>query len=124
MTKTKREYVKGLIELIMETDCAEEYLPFLEHELELLDSKRKSKVPTKVQKENESIMEFMTEEIKQFKEPMTITEMQKESELFREYSNQKISALFKKMIEKGQIEKERDAHGKTVFRYAETAAEE
>lgn len=103
--KTKREYLKELIDLVKETN-KEEYLPYLEHELELLDNKRKNSKPTKTQEENAKIMEVIVSCLTP--EPVTISEIQKRNEELKTLSNQKMSALLKKLIEAEKAEKVMD----------------
>lgn len=101
-TKTKREYLKELIDLVKETN-KEEYLPYLEHELELLDNKKKNSKPTKTQEENTRIMEIIVTCLTS--EPATISEIQKRNEELETLSNQKMSALLKKLIDAERVEK-------------------
>lgn len=103
--KTKREYLKELIDLVKETS-KEEYLPYLEHELELLDNKRKNSKPTKTQEENAKIMEVIVTCLTP--EPATISEIQKRNEELETLSNQKMSALLKKLIDAEKAEKVMD----------------
>ena len=100
--KTKREYLTELINLVTETD-KKEYLPYLEHELELLDNKRKNSKPTKTQEENAKIMEIIVTCLTS--EPSTISEIQKRNEELETLSNQKMSALLKKLIDAERVEK-------------------
>lgn len=100
--KTKREYLTELINLVT-TSNREEYLPYLEHELELLDNKRKNSKPTKTQEENARIMEVIVTCLTS--EPATISEIQKRNENLKTLSNQKMSALLKKLIDAERVEK-------------------
>lgn len=103
--KTKREYLTELINLVT-TSNREEYLPYLEHELELLDNKRKNSKPTKTQEENLKIMETIVTCLTS--EPSTISEIQKRNEELETLSNQKMSALLKKLIDAERVEKVMD----------------
>lgn len=83
----------------------EEIITFCEHEIELLNNKRSgSGKPTKTQIENEKIMETIYSVLENAGVGMTITEMMKTDEL-NAYSNQKLSALCKKMYENERIQK-------------------
>lgn len=83
----------------------EEIITFCEHEIELLNNKRSgSGKPTKTQIENEKIMETIYSVLENAGVGMTIAEMMKTDEL-NAYSNQKLSALCKKMYENERIQK-------------------
>lgn len=83
----------------------EEIIAFCEHEIELLNNKRSgSGKPTKTQIENEKIMETIHSVLENAGVGMTISEMMKTDEL-NAYSNQKLSALCKKMYENERIQK-------------------
>lgn len=83
----------------------EEIIAFCEHEIELLNNKRSgSGKPTKTQIENEKIMETIYSVLGNAGVGMTISEMMKTDEL-NAYSNQKLSALCKKMYENERIQK-------------------
>ena len=111
---TKKERFNQLLGIV-EVSANEELVAFIKHEIELLEKKSNGK-PTKTQKENEEIMAKLYEELKQCESAVTITEFQKMSELAGTLSNQKISALFKTMIEKkGTVEKS-VVKGKTYFK--------
>ena len=91
---------------------------FIDHELELLDKKSSSKAPTKTQQENENIMVTIKNELAQIGRPVTITELQSESEELATYSNQKLSALLKKLVDTNQVVKVVDKK-KSYFSIAE-----
>ena len=99
---TKKEYftqIKGIV-----ADNAE-LVAFIDHEIELLDKKNSSKGQTKTQKENELIMDTIINELAQIGYPVTITEFQSASEKMSEYSNQKLSALLKKLVDTNRVVK-------------------
>lgn len=64
-----------------------------------------SKTPTKTQKENESIMETILTVLSEMSEPSTVTELITCNKGLENYSNQKISALLKKLVDAGKVEK-------------------
>ena len=113
--KTKRDFYGELRELVGENA---ELVAFIDHELELLDKKSSSKAPTKTQQENENIMVTIKNELAQIGRPVTITELQGESEELATYSNQKISALLKKLVDTNQVVKVIDKK-KSYFSIAE-----
>jgi hypothetical protein len=111
---TKKERFNQLL-AIAEVSVNEELVAFINHEIELLDKKSAKKGSTKTQKENEEIMVKLYDELLGLG-AVTITEFQKVSEYAGSFSNQKISALFKTMIEKrGTVEKT-VIKGKTYFK--------
>lgn len=63
-----------------------------------------SKTPTKTQKENEGVMETILEVLADNEDKMTVTEMLADDRL-KGYTNQKISALLRKLRETGKVEK-------------------
>lgn len=103
---TKREYLVNLLDVVKETEHEIEFKDFLEHELELLDNKRKNSKPTKTQEENAKIMEVIVTCLTS--EPATISEIQKRNEELETLSNQKMSALLKKLIDAEKAEKVMD----------------
>lgn len=104
---TKKEMFMELVAVIQGTGIEKEdlYLDFLNHEIELLDKKAasKSNMETTKQKENNAIMEKIFEALKNISRPVTISELQAEKTDFSELSNQKISALMKKLVDSEKI---------------------
>ena len=82
-----------------------EIVEFCEKEIALLDKRKSSKTPTKTQKENEVVMDNIALALEGFEEGATVTEILKSSEDFKDTSSQKISALLRKMIDAGRVEK-------------------
>ena len=120
---TKRDYfemIKGI--------CAEreDIVDFCNHELELLDRKNSKTSATKTQIENKKVAEVLVAELVKLAKPVTITELMKESEVVKNYtlengntlSNQKISAIFKQLVDNKTIVKVVDKK-KTYFSIAE-----
>ena len=100
-TMTKKDYFKALL-AIEEVKANENYVAFINHEIELLEKKNGNRKPTKTQEENENIKEFILEVAVQ---PMTITEIMKaiQPNVEIELTNQKISALANKLVADGLI---------------------
>lgn len=110
--KTRKEIFGEMKEIFEEMDKTE-YVEFLAHQIELLDNKASSqKGMSKTQKENETIMEIIVNELKAIGRSVTITELLKESETLANYvteagnnlTNQKVSALMKKLKEAGKVQ--------------------
>lgn len=83
----------------------EEIVKFCKHEIELLENKKSKSGSTKTQKENVAIMESIASALEVVGKPVTITELQKANVEMAQFSNQKLSALLKKMVESGKVVK-------------------
>lgn len=93
---TKRERFEEMRKIFEEMDRTD-LIEFVDHELELLDKKVSSKTMTATQKENEKIMATILTELATIGTPVTITDLLARSTNLP-YTNQKISALMKKMV--------------------------
>lgn len=107
---TKRDYfemIKGL--------CGdrEDIVNFCNHEIELLSRKNSRSGATKTQKENLIVAEMLVEELAKVNKPITITDLMNASDTIQNYTlengnkltNQKISAIFKQLVENKTIVK-------------------
>lgn len=103
---TKREVLNAMLEnsVIAENPTFKAYC---EHELELLDNKKASKTPTKVQVKNEllkaEILNLMTEDT-----AYTCTQIVKMLDSEDVQSTQKGTALLKSLADEGKVEIIRD----------------
>ena len=100
---TKKDYLgqlRGVVEGV-EMENKEDVLNFIDHEIELLSKKRTTQ--TKNQKENETLIEDMFNYLAGIDHPVTVTEFIKTNGI--ELTNQRVSALFKKLVEAGRITK-------------------
>ena len=116
MTKmTKKDYFKVLREVVegVELDNREDVLAFIDKEVERLANRKASK--SKTQKENEELVEVVYDALANMEAPVTVTELQKADEGMAQYSNQKLSALLKKLVEAGRVVRTAD---KKVARFA------
>jgi HSP90 family molecular chaperone len=110
MTKklTKKEMFAMVIEVVngVEVENREEMLNFLNHEVELLNKKSSKSGETKTQKENKVLMEQLKEALAEMTSPVTISEFQEKStHEIATLSNQKLSALLKKLVESEEVVK-------------------
>jgi hypothetical protein len=110
MTKkmTKKEMFAMVIEVVngVEVENREEMLNFLNHEVELLNKKSSKSGETKTQKENKVLMEQLKEALAEMITPVTISEFQEKStHEIATLSNQKLSALLKKLVESEEVVK-------------------
>ena len=107
---TKKDYfemIKGV--------CADrtDIVDFCNHEIELLSRKNSKSGATKTQKENEIVANMLVEELAKIGKPITITDLMNTSETVKNYTlengnnltNQKISAIFKQLVEGQKIVK-------------------
>lgn len=114
---TKREYFTQVKTIVQASGVAntDEIVAFIDHEIELLN--KKSATRTKAEKENDALnvtlMEKITEVLAGDKK-MTVTEIMKSDAGLAEYSNQKISAVLKKMVENGSVVRVTEK-GKSIF---------
>ena len=110
------EVVKGIV--VASGDArVDEMVAFIDHEVELLNKKSAKSGQTKTQKENVGIMDTIKEVLVDMGKPVTITEMQADERLAG-FSNQKLSALLKKMVSKGTVVRTEDKK-KAYFSLAE-----
>ncbi len=114
---TKKEMFASARELAI-ANGREDLVAFIDHELELLDRKASKSGNSKTQAENLVVMDRLYNELATMTNPVTISDFQKNSEYAGTLSNQKISALFKKMIEDGRVVKTTDKK-KSLFSVAE-----
>ena len=99
---TKKEYFEILKGIVADR---QDLVDFIDHEIELLTRKASKSGQTKTQKENETIMERIVVALTEIGRPVTITELQNANEEMAEYSNQKLSALLKKLVDDNTIVK-------------------
>ena len=115
---TKRDYFSKLIEIVegANVDNSEEIVNFLNNEIKLLN--KKSNVKTKTQKENEVLMEIVFNTLVEVRKPMTVSELMSANEEVGAMSNQKVSALLKKLKEDERVIRVEDKK-KAYFSIAE-----
>jgi hypothetical protein len=110
---TKREVINTML-ADENVKGNEMYVAYLQNELALLDKKAQRKV-TKENDENVTYMGAIMEVLASGR--MTISEMQKNSDVLGTLSNQKVSALARKLVEQGSVEKVTEK-GKSYFALA------
>ena len=98
------------------TVSVDEIITFAEHEIELLNKKAnsKSKKETANDAENSRLMEIVTNILLNAEKPLTVSEIMAENDELNELSNQKVSALMKKLVDCGKVTKGTDKR-KSVF---------
>ncbi len=117
---TKKEWFAVLANVVegSEMENKTEALAFIAHEVELLEKKSAKSGATKTQKENVGIMESIKTALGEVGKAVTISELQAASSAMAEYSNQKLSALLKKLVESGEVVKTTEKK-KSYFSIAE-----
>lgn len=106
---TKKDYFNALRALVVDTEVENKtaLIDFIDNELALLAKKASSakSKPSKAQAENEGIKTAIIAALNEAEKALTITEFQTAYPEFAEYSNQKMSALFKQLVDAGTVEK-------------------
>ena len=110
MTKkmTKKEMFAMVAEVVAtaEVENKTEMMDFIAHEIELLERKSSKSGQTKTQKENEVLMEQLMVALAEMETAVTISEFQaKSTHEVATLSNQKLSALLKKLKDDGKVVK-------------------
>lgn len=109
---TKTQILES-IKAIPEVAQVEEYVAFIDHEIELL-AKKNSKNSGKVNVDNEDIKALLLEELARIGRPVTVTELMNESPAIQSYrygkdsqplTNQKISSILNKIADTNEIVK-------------------
>ena len=106
---TKMNKFEMVMEILVngEFDNKDLLIEFVQHEMNLLAKKNSTgtvRKPTKTQLENEKYV-AMIEEILLDKAPRTISDIQAENEILAEMTNQKMSALLKKLVDSQKVVK-------------------
>lgn len=103
---TKRENFEEIARVLADLGKTE-LVEVMNHEIELLDKKAMNRKSgnSKTQIENLAIMETIVSELTEIAEMVTITELQEKSEKLAKYSNQKLSALLKKLVDADKVKK-------------------
>ena len=106
-TMTKKEMFAQVIGIVEATEVEnrEELIAGLQHEIDLLAKRGGKKGLTKTQKENEGIMETIMIALAEIDAPVTVTDLIANGEGLEGFTNQKISALLRKLVEAGKVTK-------------------
>ena len=102
---TKMTYAQAIdiaLEVVAD-EIAKERLEALKAQLAKRSSGKKT--PTKTQKENEGLMEIIVNDLVEIGTPVTVTELIAQGEGLNGYTNQKISALLRKLVEAERVVK-------------------
>ena len=99
---TKREMFENIATLLADNA---EVVDFCNHEIELLTNRSTSKSMTKTQKANLEIMEAIKMALAEIGSAVTVTDLIKNSATLAEFSNQKVSALLRKLVDEKVVVK-------------------
>lgn len=115
MENTKKLTKKDKFEMLLvieEVQKNELLVEFINHEMSLLAKKSSSGKKSKAQVENEGLQEIVYNYIvKAEGQLVVIKDMIKNIEELADFSNQKVSALLKKLVDNGRLEKEKTKEG-------------
>ena len=102
---TKKDYFTMLLN-VKEVKENADLEKFVKHELELLEKKSGSKKQTEAQKANERLLKDVVIALSTCEKAVTVSELMKH-EMFKDtdYSNQKLSAMLKKLVDNGTVVK-------------------
>lgn len=100
---TQKDFFNEIIALAKAND-REDLATFAAGRIEALNRKTANKKPTAKQTENEAIMDTLVEILTVAENSLTVTEIIKTGKV-GEVSNQKISALLKKLVDAGMVVK-------------------
>ena len=108
---TQKDYFNGLIAYLKgEGDARfsnEEYIEFLEGRIAVLDKKSANR-KTKVNEADEELKDAVIETLTALGEPSTVSALMKANERLGAESNQKISAILRKLITDEKVLREKD----------------
>ena len=109
MTKMTKMEKFAMVKAMLENSNVEQkgmLIEFVEHEMDLLSRKSSKGTQTKTQKENEVLLDRLEEALEEMTDWVTISEFQEFScaDVAR-LSNQKLSALLRKLIDRGSVVK-------------------
>lgn len=93
---TKREMFSAIL-AIDEVSANAEMVEFLNHQIDLLDSRKKSDKPTAKQTANESIKDLICEVLGESENPMRVKDLIADERL-SDYSSSKVTALLRQML--------------------------
>ena len=103
---TKKEQFAKLYTIVEESNAPDklDMLGFIDHEIELLDKKATKTSLTIKQRANLEILNTIREVMRGAEKAVTISDLIK-TEPLKVFTTQKISALMKKLVDSGEVEK-------------------
>lgn len=110
---TKKDYFEELKGFVAGSEREDEFVAFLDRQIELASKKRTGE--TKTQKENKEIVEKIYNYMVEVAEPVTVNDIMAKFELT---SNQKASALIKKLVDDKRVTRGKDGK-KAIYTLAD-----
>jgi hypothetical protein len=111
---TKKDWYEVLKVIVTESgdERINDIMAFIDHEIELLDKKSSKSTLTKTQKENIAVIATIKDVLAEIGEPVTVSALLENESVAtytledgRKISNQKLSAILKKMVDSGEVVK-------------------
>lgn len=99
---TKKEMYVNIATLLADN---EEVVDFCQHQIDLLDARKASTGLSKTQKENLEILETIKASLAEIGKGVTVTDLINLSPALHGLINQKVSALLRKLMADGKVEK-------------------
>ena len=107
---TQRDYFNGLIAYLNGEDTNftnEEFIEFLEGRIAVLDKKSANR-KTKVNESDEELKVAVIDTLTALGEPATVSALMKANERLGAESNQKVSAILRKLIAEDKVVRDKD----------------
>lgn len=107
---TQKTMFNAVIDFLKGEDTdfsTDEMIEFLEGRIAVLDKKSANR-KTKVNEEDEELKSLTLEALTILDTPSTVTDIMKEVDFPDGTSNQKVSAILRKLIAEGKVEREKD----------------
>ena len=121
---TQRDYFNAAIKFFNGEDIDftnEEMVEFFESRIAVLDKKSANR-KTKVNEEDEALKAAIMEVLSSG-DRMTVSAIMARDDIFTGLSNQKVSALLRKLIADGVVDKEKDKKSTVFFKVAQSKGE-
>ena len=93
----------GELRVLAEGADRTDLVEFCDKEIERLSNRKAT--PSKNQEENERVMDVIVEVLGNVEDAVTVTDLMKADERLAGYTNQRISALMRKLIDAQKVEK-------------------
>jgi HSP90 family molecular chaperone len=109
--KTQKDFFNEIIEVLNEVG-REDLVDFCQDRIEKLSRKASSKKPTKTQKENENLKEYVVEVLASLDSPVTTSALASEPRLG--ITTQKLTPILKTLVSEGRVTRIEEK-GKALF---------
>ncbi len=125
---TKKDSFSAIRAILVSANASKDLLAFIDHELELLDTKSAKRKPSKTQKLSAELSTIVVSVLKNADKPLTIAEIQSANVDLRMFngedvSPQRITSILTKLVNAGDVVKE-VIKRKTHYSWANTVQDE